>query len=157
MFSSVNTPWKKYASKSEEALSIYPSELIWDNLPEKVKLLLSSPEENCSVFFKVLKLPILEASDAKASFFTESVCKFKLAPNAEEPFVEVPTPLCNWIDSTEEAKSGKFTQKVPWDSESLYGIPLIVTLTLVASLPRTRMPVYPIPAPASLVVTTPGK
>ena len=33
----------------------------------------------------------------------------------------------------------------------------MVTLTLVASLPRTLIPVYPTPAPASLVVTTLGK
>ena len=32
----------------------------------------------------------------------------------------------------------------------------MVTLTLVASLPRTRIPVYPTPAPASEVVTTDG-
>ena len=59
--------------------------------------------------------------------------------------------------STDEVKSGKLTQNVPCDSESLYGIPLMVTLTREASLPRTRIPVYPIPAPASLVVTTPGR
>ena len=33
----------------------------------------------------------------------------------------------------------------------------MVTLTRVASLPRTLIPVYPTPAPASLVVTTLGK
>jgi hypothetical protein len=33
-----------------------------------------------------------------------------------------------------------FTQYVPWLSESLYGIPLMVTFTRVASL-RTRIPV----------------
>src|SRR6056300_1717323 len=33
----------------------------------------------------------------------------------------------------------------------------MVTLTLVASDPLTLIPVYPIPAPASEVVTTPGK
>ena len=59
--------------------------------------------------------------------------------------------------SIELAKSGKFTQNVPCDSESLKGIPFKVTLTREASLPLTRIPVYPIPAPASLVVTTPGK
>ena len=34
---------------------------------------------------------------------------------------------------------------------------MIVTFTLVASLPLTLIPVYPIPAPASEVVTTEGK
>ena len=33
----------------------------------------------------------------------------------------------------------------------------MVILTLVASLPLTRIDVYPIPAPASVVVTTDGK
>ena len=49
----------------------------------------------------------------------------------------------------EEARSGILTQKTPWDSESLYGIPFIVTLTLVASLPLILTLVYPTPLPAS--------
>ena len=59
--------------------------------------------------------------------------------------------------STDDVKSGKLTQNVPCDSESLYGIPLMVTLTREASLPRTRIPVEQIHAPAYLVVTTPGR
>ena len=35
-------------------------------------------------------------------------------------------------------------------------MPFKVTFTLVASLPRMRIPVYPTPAPASEVTTTPG-
>jgi len=41
----------------------------------------------------------------------------------------------------DEAISGKSTQKTPWDSASLYGIPLIVTLILFASLPLILIPV----------------
>ena len=109
------------------------------------------------VFLKVLKLPKLLAISAKASSDTPCVIKLRLAPKAPAPLVEVPTPRFSWMLSTEEVKSGRLTQKVPWDSESLNGIPLMVTFTREASLPRTRIPVYPIPAPASLVVTTPGK
>ena len=39
--------------------------------------------------------------------------------------------------SVEEAKSPKFTQKVPWLSASLYGIPLIVTFILSLFDPLT--------------------
>ena len=42
-----------------------------------------------------------------------------LAPNALEPFVDVPTPLWTCKFSTEEAKSGKSTQYTPRDSASL--------------------------------------
>ena len=42
-----------------------------------------------------------------------SVKIFKLAPNAAVPFVEVPTPRCNCKLWVEEAKSPRFTQKVP--------------------------------------------
>ena len=45
------------ASKSEYALSIYPSESILDNLPESSKESFSFPELNLTVCFKVLKLP----------------------------------------------------------------------------------------------------
>ena len=60
------------------------------------------------------------------------------------------------LSSREEAKSGVFTQKMAWLSESFIGIPLAVTLMRVASVPRTRMVVYPTPAPASEVVNTEG-
>jgi len=69
------------------------------------------------------------------------VDKLKLAPKAPAPFVEEPTPLCNCILWVELAKSGRLTQKTPCDSLSFKGIPFIVTLTLVASLPLTLIPV----------------
>ena len=58
--------------------------------------------------------------------------------------------------SREEAKSGIFTHQTPWLSESFNGIPFIVTLILEGSVPLILKPVYPIPAPASEVVTTDG-
>ena len=42
-----------------------------------------------------------------------------LAPNAPDPFVDVPIPLCICKLSTDDVKSGKLTQKVPNDSGSL--------------------------------------
>ena len=54
-----------------------------------------------------------------ASSRTASVKIFKLAPKAPDPFVEVPTPLWSCKFSVEEAKSLRFTQKVPWLSASL--------------------------------------
>ena len=61
----------------------------------------------------VEKLPKLFEISKNFSFEIPSVRIFKLAPNALAPFVEVPTPRCNCIFSTEELKSGKLTQKVP--------------------------------------------
>ncbi len=42
-----------------------------------------------------------------------------LAPNALDPFTEVPIPLCTCKFSIDEEKSGRSTQKVPRDSASL--------------------------------------
>ena len=70
---------------------------------------------------------------AYAFLFSPSVFKFTEAPNAAAPFVEVPTPLWIWILSSEDAKSGMFTHQTPWLSESLSGIPFIVTLILDGS------------------------
>ena len=90
--------------------------------------------------------------------FSDGVPVFILIvpPNAPPPFVEGPTPLWIWMVLVDEAISGKSTQKTPWDSASLYGIPLIVTLILFASLPLILIPVYPIPPPASDVIVTDG-
>jgi len=44
---------------------------------------------------------------------TASVKIFKLAPKAPDPLVEVPTPRCSCKFSVDEAKSPRFTQKVP--------------------------------------------
>ena len=64
-----------------------------------------------------------------------------LAPKALGPFEEPPTPLCICMLLTEDAKSGRFTKKVPMLSASLYATPLMVTLILVASVPLILMPV----------------
>src|SRR5690606_22116595 len=112
-----------------------------DSLPVSSNVLLTSPVENLAVCFRVLKLPKELEISPLASYEYASVSKFKLAPKAPEPLVEVPTPRCNCRFSTLETKSGIFTQKLPCDSASLYGIPLMVTLIRVPSLPRTRIPV----------------
>ena len=57
----------------------------------------------------------------------------------------------------EEVKSGKLTQYVPIDSASLNGIPFIVIFVDCGLTPLILIPVYPIPAPASDVITTDGK
>ena len=49
----------------------------------------------------------------KASSDIASVNMLRLAPNALDPLVEVPTPRCSCMFSVDEAKSPKFTQKVP--------------------------------------------
>ena len=56
----------------------------------------------------------------------------------------------------DEIKSGKLTQYVMCDSESLSGTPLIVTLILVPSDPLILIPEYPIPLPASDVIYRDG-
>ena len=49
-----------------------------------------------------------------------------------------------------------FTQYSRLLSASFIGMPLVVTLMRLASVPRMRIAVYPMPLPASLVVTTEG-
>ncbi len=71
------------------------------------------PVLNFTVCFLVLKEPKELEISANASSETASVKMFKLAPKAPEPLVDVPTPRCNCKFSVEEAKSPKFTQKVP--------------------------------------------
>ena len=48
-----------------------------------------------------------------ASSEIASVKMFKLAPNAPDPLVDVPTPRCNCKLCVEDAKSPKLTQNVP--------------------------------------------
>ena len=79
-----------------------------------------------------------------------------LPPKAPAPLLLVPTPRCICMLFTDEEKSGRLTKNVPWLSASLYGMPLRVTLILLASVPRNRIPVYPTPLPASELITTPG-
>ena len=87
----------------------------------------------------VLKLPTVLALSKYGFWEILSVKILILAPNALDPFTEVPIPLWTCKFSTEDEKSGKSTQYVPKDSASLYGIPLIVTLTLVWSDPLILM------------------
>ncbi len=70
--------------------------------------------------------------------------------------VLVPTPRCTCKLPVEEAKSGIFTQKTLCDSASLSGMPFTVMLMRFISVPRMRMPVYPMPVPASEVTTVAG-
>ena len=131
--------------RSEEARSMYPSDWMVETRPENSALYLASrsitPVPKIVFALKVLYEPAEKLTWAKASSLTPSVDKLRLAPKAPDPFVEDPTPRCNCALCVELAKSGRLTQKVPWDSLSLSGIPFMVTFTRVASLPRTRIPV----------------
>ena len=73
--------------------------------------------------------------------FISPVCIFTLAPNAPEPFVDVPAPRCICTSLTDDAKSGILTQNTEWLSASFNGMPLAVTFIRVASVPRTRIDV----------------
>ena len=70
-----------------------------------------------------------------------SVSMFTEAPKAAGPFTDEPTPRWICMDPTLDAKSGRFTQNTPCDSASLRGMPLMVTLIRVSSVPRMRSPV----------------
>ncbi len=61
----------------------------------------------------MLKEPTEEEISALAFSDPASVKIFKLAPKAPAPLVEVPTPRCSCKLSTDDAKSPRFTQKVP--------------------------------------------
>ncbi len=133
-----------------------PSDTIRDNRVSTDHLPSIRPVPAITLFFRVLKEPKEALVSANASLRRVLVWIFRLAPNADEPLVEVPTPRWIWMLLTEEAKSGMFTQKSPCDSASFTAIPFMVTLIRVASLPRIESPVYPMPAPASDVLTTEG-
>ena len=78
------------------------------------------------------------------------------APNAPAPLVDVPAPRCIWMSRNDDARSGILTQYTLWLSLSLIGTPLAVMFMRDPSLPRTRMPLYPMPPPASPVAMTDG-
>ena len=132
-----------------------PSDWILDSLPSKFHFLSINHVPKRTVFLMVLNDPKL--FETSPNGFRElalpRVLKFTVAPNDDAPVVDEPTPRCIWISLVDEDKSGILTQKTPCDSASLNGIPLIVIFTRVASVPLTRIPVYPTPAPASEVVT----
>ena len=81
---------------------------------------------------------------------------FTEPPKAPVPLVEVPAPRWNWSDPTVDARSGVSYQQTEWVSASFIGTPFMVTLMRVASVPRTRIEVPPMPVPASEVATTEG-
>src|SRR6185503_18226999 len=136
---------------------MYPSELILESLPSTAILFFRRPVPKFKVLFHVLKDPYDPFNKQNGSVETEDDFTLMLPPNAPVPFVEVPIPRWTCTFSVEEAMSGRSTQYMACDSASLMGIPLMVTFTRVASLPRMRMPVYPMPAPASEVTTTEGR
>ena len=71
---------------------MYPSEEILESLPSIVNLLLINPVPNSILFFRVLKEPIVLLVNAYALLLSPSVFRFIVAPKAEAPFVEDPTP-----------------------------------------------------------------
>src|SRR5437764_3033005 len=72
-------------------------------------------------------------------------------PNDGEPTVDVPTPRCTWMLSSECARSGKSEKYVPMSSESASGTPSSVKLMRVGLMPRRVMYEYPDPPmPASV-------
>ena len=89
---------------------MYPSELILLILPLKLNPLSFLPDEKLIVFFSVLNEPNVELSLAKGSVVCSSVFMLMEAPNAAAPLLELPTPLCICMLSTDDAKSGKSTK-----------------------------------------------
>ena len=69
-------------------------------------------------------------------------------PKAPVPLVERPAPRCTCIVPTAEIRSG--------ESGLFIATPLIVTLRRVASVPRRRIDVPPMPMPVSLVAIIEG-
>ena len=93
MFSSLYIPCKKYERNFDPDLSMYPLDLILDNLPDNSKLSLINPVENPTEFLTVLKLPS-ELFISNDAFSEAALVKIlMLPPKAAEPLVEVPTPL----------------------------------------------------------------
>ena len=135
---------------------MYPSELILDRRASKDQWPLISPVPAFTVSLCVLNDPYEPFSSAYGFSEKSPVCMLILAPKAPAPLVEVPAPRWICMSLTDDAKSGRFTQNTLWLSASLIGIPLAVTLMRVPSVPRTLNVVYPIPAPASLVVMAEG-
>src|SRR4051794_9295210 len=78
-------------------------------------------------------------------------------PNDGEPTVDVPTPRCTWMLSSECARSGKSAKYVPMSSESASGTPSRVKLMRVGLIPRSVMYEYPEPpTPASVYALIDG-
>ena len=98
---------------------MYPSESIFESLPENSIVSFNKPVLNLKLFFTVLKLPIVLALSKYGFWEILSVKILILAPKALDPLTEVPIPLWTCKFSTEDEKSGKSTQKVPNDSASL--------------------------------------
>ena len=71
------------------------------------------PVENFTVCFLVPYDPNEFEISPFAISDIASVKIFKLAPNAPEPLVDVPTPRCNCKLCVDDAKSPIFTQNVP--------------------------------------------
>ena len=93
MFLSLYIPCKKYERNFDPDLSMYPLDLILDNLPDNSKLSLINPVENPTEFLTVLKLPS-ELFISNDAFSEAALVKIlMLPPKAAEPLVEVPTPL----------------------------------------------------------------
>ena len=77
-------------------------------------------------------------------------------PNAPVPLVEMPAPRCTSTVPTDEIRSGVSYQYIECESGLFIETPLMVTLMRVASVPRRRMAVPPMPMPVSFVATTEG-
>ena len=77
-------------------------------------------------------------------------------PKAPVPLVEMPAPRCTWMVPTAEIRSGVSYQYIECESGLFIGTPLIVTLRRVASVPRRRIEVPPMPMPVSLVAIIEG-
>ena len=77
-------------------------------------------------------------------------------PKAPVPLVERPAPRCTCIIPTAEIRSGVSYQYIECESGLFIATPLIVTLRRVASVPRRRIDVPPMPIPVSLVAIIEG-
>ncbi len=60
------------------------------------------------------------------------------------------------MSPTAETRSGVSYQYIEWESGLFIGTPLIVTFRRVASVPRSRIEVPPMPMPVSLVAIIEG-
>ena len=71
---------------------MYPSEEILESLPSTTNLPLINPVPNSTLFFKVLNEPIVLLVNAYAFLLSPSVFRLMVAPKAEAPLVDDPTP-----------------------------------------------------------------
>ena len=81
---------------------------------------------------------------------------FTAPPKAPVPLVEMPAPRCTCTVPTDEIRSGVSYQYIECESGLFIATPLIVTLRRVASVPRRRIDVPPMPMPVSLVAIIEG-